>query len=90
MDSEVKRHQDIIDYKSLSYLHQEHHESTSFIHSLYIAGEVNNVTTFTGELYQQFSYDMSGITITNFDKKLNISVFLDNGCSVSIMPKHLF
>ena len=37
--------------------------------------------------YQEFLYDILGMTVEKFMDELNIPVFLDNGCTVYIMPK---
>ena len=76
-----------MDHKVFMYLHYSQLEPTSFIHTLCIAGHENNSTTFNGEPYQQFPCDILGMTITNFVAELKIPVFLDNGITVSIMPK---
>ena len=55
-----------------------------------MTGNENNLTTFSGEVYQQLPYDMSIITIMQCVGELNIQVFLDNGCMFSIMLMHYY
>ena len=57
------------------YIHYDKLDPTSFIHTLYITGQENISTMFSGETYQKFSYDKLGITILNFAGELNIQVF---------------
>ena len=51
------------------------------MHTTYIVGQENNSNISNGETYQQFPYEMSGMTIANFTRELNIPVSLDSGCS---------
>ena len=44
--------------------------------------------TVSNDKDQQFSYDMLVITVANFAGELNIPVCLDNGCTVTVLPKN--
>ena len=63
------------------YMHYRQLEPTSFMHAIYIAGHENISSTFNGETYEQFPYDMLGMTITNAAEEFNIQVFSDDHCS---------
>ena len=70
-------------------MHYSQLEPVSVRHAIYIVGYKTHFTTFNGETYQQFPYDMLGITITTFTGKVNIPLFSENGCTVPILQKVL-
>ena len=68
-------------------MHYNQLDPTSFIHAIYIEGQEHNFTIFNNEKYQHFLYDMTCMTVSNFSGELNIQIFLDNGCMLSVMSK---
>ena len=80
------------DHKSgiFAYIHYNQLDPTYFIHALYITGHEKNLTIFNGKTYQQFPHGMLDVIIANCRGELNIPVFLDNGCTVSLIPKNYY
>ena len=63
-------------------MHNLHLEPASFIHLLHIH--------FQWGKREQFPYDRTGLKTANFAGQLNIPMFLDNGCTFSIMPNTFY
>ena len=56
-------------------------ELTTFVHAVYPLGHEENSTMFNGELYQQFSYDTCGMTLSCLPEELVIPVPMNSGYS---------
>ena len=84
---QAERYNDILDHETFAYMYFKRVEAASFTHALYITGHENNTAIFNHEVYQQFPYDITDLTLVNFAGKLNIPMFFDNGCILSIIPK---
>ena len=56
-------------------------------YAIYIAEHGSNSSTSHSETYQEFLYNTLGMKIENFEGELDIPVFLDNSCTISIIPK---
>ena len=74
LNLEVESYQETTDQEFFTYMQQNQLELSSFIHVLYVAGHKSN-SIIIGVTYQQFCYDILGMTFVNCTGELNMPVF---------------
>ena len=77
LNSQMKRHNEILNLDPFIYINYDNSEPLTFINAADLPSHENNSTIFNGEYFQQFEYNEWEITTAYFAGELKILVLLE-------------